>query len=484
MIGHTLNSYKILDKINEGGMGVIYLAKHKFLERNAAIKVLKASFSKNNDIKERFFHEAKTLSMLDHPYIVKILDFDQYEDNFYIIMEYVEGVTLEDHIGYKSGLIPEEKAKELFTKILSGLGYAHTKDVVHRDIKPSNVIIDSNFNPKILDFGIARLLTSDNRLTKVGGRMGSPLYMSPEQCLGKETDFHSDIYSIGVTLYEALTAKHPFENENDSDYALQSRIINENPLPPSYHYPLISKHMEFIIATALSKNPYERFNSCFAFIDAFNNPYFSGSYNYQEVQYQAHSQNSPQNVSERIEEIVPSPLDISEAEIITEQNNLQSNPKVQRDKTKPKSFVKEVYKNGSAKTKIYEPQKEDIKEIKKDDFIIKAPFYKTPSFIAISSVAAILIVIWIIVSSNKSNVAEENVIKSDTTRVQQNIKNPPIVPSSTEIKPSDNQNNSEKISKENPPEKIRKTKRKENSETPVRQEQPTTEKKKGKTIFE
>ena len=483
MIGHTLNSYKILDKINEGGMGVIYLAKHKFLERNAAIKVLKASFSKNNDIKERFFHEAKTLSMLDHPYIVKILDFDQYEDNFYIIMEYVEGVTLEDHIGYKSGLIPEEKAKELFTKILSGLGYAHTKDVVHRDIKPSNVIIDSNFNPKILDFGIARLLTSDNRLTKVGGRMGSPLYMSPEQCLGKETDFHSDIYSIGVTLYEALTAKHPFENENDSDYALQSRIINENPLPPSFHYPLISKHMEFIISTALSKNPYERFNSCFAFIDAFNNPYFSGSYNYQEVQYQAYPQNPPQNVSERIEEIVTPPLDTSEAEIIIEQNNLQSNPKVQRDKTKPKSFVKEVNKSGSAKTKIYEPKKED----KKDDFIIKAPFYKTPSFIAISSVATILIVIWIIVSSINSNVAEENVIKSDTSAfnsVKSNFKTQPIVPSGSEVKPSDNQNNSEKTSEQNKPEKTRKIKKNENSETPVRQEQPTTEKKKGKTVFE
>lgn len=482
MVGQTLNSYKILSKINEGGMGVIYLAKHKFLERNAAIKVLKASFSKNNDIKERFFHEAKTLSMLDHPYIVKILDFDQYEDNFYIIMEYVEGITLEDHIGFKSGLIPEEKTKELFTKILSGLGYAHTKEVVHRDIKPSNIIIDSNFNPKILDFGIARLITSDNRLTKVGGRMGSPLYMSPEQCLGKETDFHSDIYSIGVTLYEALTAKHPFENENDSDYALQSRIINENPLPPSSHYPLISKHMEFIISTALSKNPYERFNSCFAFIDALNNPYFTGSYNYQEVQYQPYPQNLPHNFSERIEEIVPPVLNTSDPEIIIEQNNLQPNPKVKQDINKPKSFAKEVNKGDSAKTKIYESKQDDNKDIKKDDFEIKAPIYKSSSFIAISLVATILIVIWIFVSSNKSNVAEENVIKSDTTNVKPNIKNPPIVPSSTEIKPTDNQINSDKTTK--PTEKIRKNKKSENNETPVRQEQPSTEKKKGKTFFE
>ncbi|MBX7044256.1 MAG: peptidylprolyl isomerase [Ignavibacteria bacterium] len=407
MIGQTLNSYKIISKINEGGMGVIYLAKHKYLERDAAIKVLNTNYSKNYDIKERFYHEAMTLSMLDHPYIVKILDFDQYEDNFYIIMEYVEGITLEDLIRIKSGLIPEEKAKELFTKILSGLGYAHSKEVVHRDIKPSNIIIDKSFNPKILDFGIARLLTSDNRLTKVGGRMGSPLYMSPEQCIGKETDFHSDIYSVGVTLYEALTAKHPFENEDDTDYALQSKIINENPFPPSHFYPPISKHMEYIISTALNKNPYERFNSCSAFIDAFNNPYFTGSYDYKILQYESSQQNS----SEKF-------LDVSE----TTENEEGAINKVKPDKFDQVSspynkhegtddIIKLKEKMDLFKTKIYEQNKNSgIKEP-----IKKTPVYKSPSFISILMVVIIITAVALFVSINRHNEANDNVIKSDSS---------------------------------------------------------------------
>ncbi|MBX7047343.1 MAG: serine/threonine protein kinase [Ignavibacteria bacterium] len=478
MIGQTLNSYKILSKINEGGMGVIYLAKHKFLERNAAIKVLKSNFSKNNDIKERFFHEAKTLSMLDHPYIVKIMDFDQYEDNFYIIMEYVEGITLEDYVGIKSGLIPEEKAKELFIKILSALGYAHSKEVVHRDIKPSNIIIDSAFNPKILDFGIARLLNSDNRLTKVGGRMGSPLYMSPEQCLGKETDFHSDIFSIGVTLYEALTAKHPFENQNDSDYALQSRIINENPFPPTYHYPVISKHMEFIISTALSKNPYERFNSCYTFIDAFNNPYFIGSYNYQEVQYSAPPQNLQDIYNQNNSENTYNTSSYVE-EKVRGDNDFTSTIASVKNFEKPKSFTKTDKKIDSAKTKIYE-QKQSIG---KNDIEVKTPFYKSAGFKAITSILLVIVAIWIFVSSNKSNMPEENVIKTDTTNIKQNVKIHELAPS-TETNTTDNQKNPKKTSKQNPQEKIRKTRKNENNETPVRQEQPSSEKKRGKTVFE
>lgn len=473
MIGQTLNSYKILSKINEGGMGVIYLARHKYLERNAAIKVLKTGFSKNNDIKERFFHEAKTLSMLDHPYIVKILDFDQYEDNCYIIMEYVEGITLEDHVRFKSGLIPEEKAKELFSKILSGLGYAHSKDVVHRDIKPSNIIIDTELNPKILDFGIARLLSNDNRLTKVGGRMGSPLYMSPEQCLGKETDFHSDIYSIGVTLYEALTAKHPFENENDSDYALQSRIINENPLPPSYYYPPISKHIEFIISTALSKNPYERFSSCYAFIDAFNNPYFTASYNYQEAQYNnAAGQVVEDSLSHNIPEAIYPPIP-------QEKVHDKIDNSIGKINENPKNFLRDE-KIDLGKTKIYKAAEKNVKE----HIVIKTPFYKSAAFLSVTFVVLLIAVIWIFVSSNKSNVSEDNVIKSDTANVNQKIKNPPIIPGNTESKSSGKTSESDKSSGTNTTEKVKKYRRNESTERPTQHETQTTGKKKTRTVFE
>jgi len=282
MIGVTLNSYKIVKKISEGGMGEIYLAEHKFLERKAAVKVLHKSYSSNKDVRQRFIQEAQTLSKLDHPYIVKIFDFDQYQDVFYIIMEYISGYTLEQYTRIKNGLMPEHIAKEFFTKVLTAVNYAHINQVVHRDIKPSNIMIDDQNDPKILDFGIARLLDSDQRVTKVNTKMGSILYMSPEQILGKDVDLRSDIYSLGITIYETLTAKHPYDFEEDSDYTLQSKIINDYPPPPSAYYPMITKQMECVISTAINKEPLRRFNSCSDFSEAINDPYYTGDYLYSD----------------------------------------------------------------------------------------------------------------------------------------------------------------------------------------------------------
>ena len=259
MIGVTLNSYTITKKISEGGMGEIYLAEHKFLERKAAVKVLHKTYSSNKDIRHRFIQEAQTLSRLDHPYIVKIFDFDQYQDVFYIIMEYVDGNTLDEYTRIKNGLMPEYMAKEFFIKVLSAVNYAHNNNIIHRDIKPSNIMISDRNEPKILDFGIARLIDSDRRVTKVNTKMGSILYMSPEQILGKEVDLKSDIYSLGITLYETLTANHPYDIEHESDYALQSKILNDYPPPPSAYYPMITKQMEFVISTAINKDPEKRF---------------------------------------------------------------------------------------------------------------------------------------------------------------------------------------------------------------------------------
>lgn len=278
MVGVTLNSYTIVKKISEGGMGEIYLAEHKFLERKAAVKVLHKTYSSNKDIRQRFIQEAQTLSRLDHPHIVKIFDFDQYQDVFYIIMEFISGYTLEEYTRIKNGLMPEHIAKEFFTKVLSAVNYAHNNSVVHRDIKPSNIMIDVNNDPKILDFGIARLINADQRVTRVNAKMGSILYMSPEQILGKDVDFKSDIYSLGITMYETLTAKHPYDIEEDSDYTLQSKIINDYPPPPSAYYPMITKQMEYVISTAINKDPDERFVSCQNFSEAINDPYYTSEY--------------------------------------------------------------------------------------------------------------------------------------------------------------------------------------------------------------
>ncbi|CAN5382825.1 hypothetical protein BH10BAC5_BH10BAC5_25510 [soil metagenome] len=425
MVGQTINSYKILNQIAEGGMGIIYLARHNYLDRKAAIKILNTKYSNNTDIRERFLHEAKTLSVLDHPYIVKILDFGQHGEIYYIIMEFVEGITLEDHVTVKNGLIPEDKAKELFIKILSGLGYSHSKDVVHRDIKPSNIIIDTELNPKILDFGIARLLTTDNRLTRVGGRMGSPLFMSPEQCLGKETDQQSDIYSVGVTLYETITAKHPFENDGDSDYTLQSRILNEDPLPPSYHYPLISKHMEYIISTAMSKDPYNRFSSCFEFIEALNNPYFTGSYNFKPVEYETREpyvypdekDYTPEKEFNNENPENDFPEESNKENLNNISNEEKRSPAISRDHNKTK--ISETV------TSITEKYKPVIKkpEPKPEPLLEPVKFYRTKQFYIISSLMSIIFVV-IIILANKN---DGNVIKSETFKTD-TLKNKIITP--------------------------------------------------------
>ncbi len=282
MIGVTLNSYKIVKKISEGGMGEIYLAEHKFLERKAAVKILHKTYSGNKDIRQRFIQEAQTLSRLDHPYIVKIFDFDQYQDVFYIIMEFVSGYTLEEYTRVKNGLMPEHIAKDFFVKVLSAVNYAHNNSIVHRDIKPSNIMIDANNDPKILDFGIARLLNADQRVTRVNTKMGSILYMSPEQILGKEVDFKSDIYSLGITFYETLTAIHPYDIEEDSDFTLQSKILNDYPPPPSAYYPMITKQIEYVISNAINKDPGDRFSSCQEFSEAISDPYYTGEYLYSD----------------------------------------------------------------------------------------------------------------------------------------------------------------------------------------------------------
>ncbi|MBK6771897.1 MAG: serine/threonine protein kinase [Ignavibacteria bacterium] len=185
MINGIISNYKILKQIGSGGMGMVYLAQHTTLERYAAVKVLNPEYSGNQFFKERFLNEATTLAKLNHPNIVSLYDFIEYEGRLLIIMEYVEGNTLDDFI--KQNAYHDEKfVISVVSQILDGLSYAHRQNVVHRDIKPSNIIIGENDVSKILDFGIAKLTQSNAKLTKTGTRMGSVSYMSPEQILGKK----------------------------------------------------------------------------------------------------------------------------------------------------------------------------------------------------------------------------------------------------------------------------------------------------------
>lgn len=273
LIGQKIMNYRIDSKIGEGGMGSVYLATHELLHTRAAIKVLHPSLGANSNLRGRFLTEASILSGLNHPNIVRVLDFHEDENGLYIIMEYVDGISLDELIRTKTGPIPEEKAFKIFQKILEGFQYAHTRRpaIIHRDIKPSNIIIDDENQPKIIDFGIVKIVDESGAgvsgHTVAGTKIGTTLYMSPEQILAKEVDARSDIFSLGITLFVMLTGRSPFGNTN-SDFEIQNLIVN-NPLPRAKDiYPGVSDKAQRIIDKATEKRKENRFQNCNEFIEA------------------------------------------------------------------------------------------------------------------------------------------------------------------------------------------------------------------------
>lgn len=422
MIGVTLNSYKIVKKISEGGMGEIYLAEHKFLERKAAVKILHKTYSGNKDIRQRFIQEAQTLSRLDHPYIVKIFDFDQYQDVFYIIMEFVSGYTLEEYTRVKNGLMPEHIAKDFFVKVLSAVNYAHNNSIVHRDIKPSNIMIDANNDPKILDFGIARLLNADQRVTRVNTKMGSILYMSPEQILGKEVDFKSDIYSLGITFYETLTAVHPYDIDEDSDFTLQSKILNDYPPPPSAYYPMITKQVEYVISRAINKDPCDRFSSCQEFSEAISDPYYTGEYLFSEKEVKpvihSHADLKPPVIED------PYVKGGHDKNLFIDNEESYDSGKVNDDRFK--ELVTKISGPGSGGIIVEKKEKQTVlKTVQSDNSLNRKRFYSSPVFYIL-----ILLIIFtglgIYYYNSKDELPEDtNIIKTDTTKVLIKTQPPP-----------------------------------------------------------
>jgi len=262
MIGKRILNYEIISLIGEGGMGQVYLARHSTLERKVAVKVLNPELASNEELRQRFINEAKVLSSITHQNIVSLFDLTQFEDNLVIIMEYVEGNSLEYVIKNIVGAFPEARAGKIFEQILNAFSFAHSRGIIHRDIKPSNILLQSDDVPKILDFGIAKIIQGDLSLTKTGTRLGTVFYMSPEQIMGNPLDARTDIYSLGVTLFEMLTGKKPYDESITSEYLIQEKIVKE-PLPAVRSiYPAVSEKMEFIVAKATRKNPADRFMNC------------------------------------------------------------------------------------------------------------------------------------------------------------------------------------------------------------------------------
>jgi serine/threonine protein kinase len=268
MLGTQILNYKLTALIGEGGMGHVYLGEHVSLGRKAAIKVLLQQYANNPEIRARFKNEASALSRLHHPNIVTLYDYVETEDMLCLVMEYVEGHNLDHYIANIRGPIPEAVALPLFDQILMAFAYAHSIGVIHRDIKPSNIIITPDSKVKILDFGIAKMLEhTDHKLTRTGSRIGTVLYMSPELVQGKTVDLRSDIYSLGVTLFQMLSGKEPYD-KTLPEFEIYNNIVH-NPLPRvKDFYPRVSSHVQDIIDKSTRKDPEERFDSCEQFLAA------------------------------------------------------------------------------------------------------------------------------------------------------------------------------------------------------------------------
>jgi TolB-like protein/tRNA A-37 threonylcarbamoyl transferase component Bud32/Flp pilus assembly protein TadD len=264
LIGRVVSHYRILEHLGGGGMGVVYKAEDAKLHRVVALKFLAAELTKNASAKERFLHEARAASALDHPNICTIYEVDEtLEGQLYLAMAFYDGETLEERI-YR-GPLPPAEAIGIALQVARGLGRAHETGIIHRDIKPANIIITPRGEAKIVDFGLAKL-AGQVGLTRNGSSMGTPTYMSPEQADGKTVDARTDIWSLGVVLYEMVTGKKPFLGEH-LQLILQA-LLHTEPEPPSWIVPGIPTALERVIAGCLKKDPDERYPSCQALIAA------------------------------------------------------------------------------------------------------------------------------------------------------------------------------------------------------------------------
>jgi serine/threonine protein kinase len=258
MISH-LGRYEVLGELGQGAMGIVYKANDPLIDRVVAIKTINLGLAmdEKEEYEGRFYQEAKAAGRLNHPNIVTIYDVGKSGDVAYIAMEFLEGRELRD-ILKEGALLPVDRVLYIVAQVAQGLAYAHEHDIVHRDVKPSNIMVIRDGHVKITDFGIARMASSSVR-TQTGMVLGSPKYMSPEQVMGKGIDQRSDIFSLGVMLYEMLTGQAPFNGENVN--AIMYQTLNAVPPPPNSLNPAVPEMVNFIVAKALAKGLEDRYQN-------------------------------------------------------------------------------------------------------------------------------------------------------------------------------------------------------------------------------
>jgi len=255
MIGETISHYKILEKLGEGGMGVVYKAEDTKLKRTVALKFLPPHLSASEQDKARFVQEAQAASALNHPNVCTIHDISEHDGTMFIVMEFVDGRTLRE----KRSSVSFKQAIDIGIQIADGLAAAHEKGIVHRDIKPDNIMIRKDGIVQIMDFGLAKLRGNISRLTKEGSTVGTAGYMSPEQVQGQDADHRSDIFSLGALLYELFTGKLPFKGVHET--AIMYEVVNVDAEPPSSLVPEIEPELDRVVLECLQKEPDERCQS-------------------------------------------------------------------------------------------------------------------------------------------------------------------------------------------------------------------------------
>jgi len=255
MIGQIISHYKIIEKVGEGGMGIVYKAHDTKLDRDIALKFLPLELTKDQDARERFVHEAKAASALSHPNVCTVHDIQEHNGQMFIIMEFVDGQTLRE----KKGAVSLKHAIEIGIQIAEGLAAAHEKGIIHRDIKPENIMIRKDGIVQVMDFGLAKLRGTVTRLTKEGSTLGTVAYMSPEQVQGQEADHRSDIFSLGILMYELFSGELPFKGVHET--ALMYEIVNLDPSPISSIKPEIDPELDRIVFECLQKDPDERYQA-------------------------------------------------------------------------------------------------------------------------------------------------------------------------------------------------------------------------------
>jgi serine/threonine protein kinase/Tfp pilus assembly protein PilF len=275
MVGTTISHYRILEKLGEGGMGEVYLARDTKLDRKVALKFLPSQCSSDEQLKARFRREARAAAALNHPNIVTIYEVAQHDDRLYIAMEYVEGESLKQLAVRKE--LTVDRAIEIALQIFEGLHKAHQAGIIHRDIKSHNILIDRDGRVRILDFGLAKI-AREAMLTRMGTTVGTAAYMSPEQARGEEVDHRTDIWSSGVVLYEMLTGQMPFRG--DHDQAVIYSILNNEPQSASRLRPDLPAELEQVLIRALAKDRgerYEQISEMLADLNSIKQGFESGS---------------------------------------------------------------------------------------------------------------------------------------------------------------------------------------------------------------